>query len=137
MSDYPVFKLNAVKKSLVASNSLVINADEFEYYLWVRVPDDIFKYYRLVDIFETGTKVEHVCMLKSCKYEQGPWYRIESSYLNRHPGYHIYMMKMVNIFTNDVVSIFFSYTIQDDSPEKPYKYMDESDACACACEGTT
>lgn len=135
--DIPCFTLNAVKKSLVAQNTPVINADEFEYYVWIRIPDELVHDFKAVHIEEMGEDIRPVCIIKQSSFMGGPWYRINSYSLNMHPGYHIYRMQMANVVSNDVVSIFFAYVIQDDSPDKPYLYMDRDGKDACCCNVTS
>lgn len=133
MNQFPAFRTKAVKKSDLASNTPLINVDEIEYFLWIEVPNDIFRDYRLVDVAELGENITPYCILKYTQYAGGPWYKVDTSMLNKRPGYHRYCMKMVNIHTDDVVSIFFAYILQDDSPEKPYKYMENSQTQGCCC----
>ena len=57
-----------------------------------------------------------------------PWLRIVFPVLDQDAGLHIYKITFVNRYTDDVVSAYISYTIQDDNPNKPYIYMRQEDA---------
>ena len=49
-------------------------------------------------------------------------------YLNLKSGKHTYRLMFVERYTDTDFSLYFSYIIQDDSPEKPYVYMKEDGA---------
>lgn len=133
-TDVPVFKLHAGPKRTLPNYTQVINLDEFEYYLWVDVPTDIYRNkFVLSDIFEVGERITPVCILQFVQIFNNIWYKIDSRGLNKSIGQHVYCMKMVNTLSNNVVSVFFSYIIQSDRPDRPYIYIDGSDGCACCC----
>lgn len=132
----PVFKLDASVRKDVPMNTPVLNKDEMEYYIWIKVPREYIYFYRLYRILEIGEHVTPLCIFNFCSHEGGPWYRIVSGALNQHPGYHIYRMQFVDICTNETTSLYFAYMLQDDSPDKPYLYMDP-DERTCCCNGTS
>ena len=129
---YPVTKLNAVLKKDISSNTPVIHKDEFEYWTWVHVPHEISREFEAFEIHEMEEPIKEFCMATGCShYRRHPWYRLRSDMLCKCPGLHIYRMHLVNPKTDDVISLFFGYHVQDDDPKKPYIYMDPSERCAC------
>jgi hypothetical protein len=134
MSAYPIFRLEATVKKNLPSVTTVINSDEFEYYLWIHVPSYVGRDFELYQLEEMSEPPACLCINSCCYHEsRRPWYRITSAYLSKLPGLHVYRMSFVNRYTDDVISLFFGYVIQSDSPDKPYIYMDHSGKCGC-CE---
>lgn len=130
----PVFNMKASVRSEVSCNTVVINKDEMEYYLWIKVPREYIQFHRLYKLEEIGEHVIPLCIFSFCEYEGGPWYKIISNALNLEPGYHIYRMMFVDRCTNETTSLYFAYILQDDSPDKPYIYLDKSKR-GCCCNG--
>ena len=58
-----------------------------------------------------------------------PWIDITADWLDLAPGQHIYRMGFVDCTTNIVRYGFFSYIIQDDTPDKPYIYINRTFNC--------
>jgi len=122
--------------SNVSSITPLINKYGFEFYVYVEVEPEIYKNgFVLTDFEELGTDetYRYICLLQNVEYLGGPWYRIISLSLDTRPGHHIYRMHMVNKHTDDVVSVYFAYILQDDEPHKPYMYMDKNRLGACCC----
>lgn len=133
MSKYPIFELNATTKNRITSESKVINSDEFEYYLWVKLPDHFCKDFYMYSLDEMAEPEVSLPISECCSHEnRSSWYRVASDYLNKHVGLHVYRMHMVNRTTNDSISLFFSYVVQCDHPSKPYMYMERNGKCGCS-----
>ena len=126
--DYPVFSLNAVTKNDIAANTKVFNIQDFEYYLWVRVPVEInrvFKFYQL-DEFEGK---QNINIRDICEHLPGRvWYKFNSHMLNRNPGLHNYCMRMVNREDSTTITLYFGYVVQRSDTDKPYVYMKDGHA---------
>lgn len=125
--EYPAFKLNAVSKDRLSMETKVFNSNEFEYYLHVRIPDDISKYFKCYQVDCIDDKNIDISDFENniiFDNEKGrPWYRFISDTLKKSEGMHIYSMSFVNKITNDTYKLYFGYIIQDDFPEKNYDYM--------------
>ena len=52
-----------------------------------------------------------------------PWLDVNSDYLNQSIGMHVYELGYVNTDTDVTFSLYFSYIMQDNDPNKPYIYM--------------
>ena len=52
-----------------------------------------------------------------------PWVDISKSILDVTAGSHLYRLSFIDIYTNDIFFVYFSYIIQDKDVEKPYLYM--------------
>ena len=105
-------------------NTYVINKNAIEYETWIKIPPEFGKECILYEVkeivpnvkeFDFLNVIEHVC----CK----PWLKAISSHLNLDPGQHVYKLSFINKFSNDTNSLYVSYIIQDDTPDKPYIYM--------------
>lgn len=121
----PVFSLDAVLHENLASYTKVFSIHDMEYFLWIKVSPEIAKHYRLYQIdevglenkfdFNTGDAVSH---------ETGRiWYKINSMYLDRSAGQHVYRMHFVNIENETTISLYFSYIVQREDTDKSYVYM--------------
>ena len=135
----PVQQLHACVKKDLPSHTVVINHDEFEYYLWVKIPPYIARDFRLYQIDEMSEPV-HELDPHLYYADPGPgfhpWYRITSSGLCKCPGLHVYRMHFVDKHNGDTLSLFFGYIVQHDDPKKPYIYMDPEGRCACCSKHT-
>ena len=129
-------------KSLVASsheniarNCKVFNINELDYFLWVKIEPPLSSSYYLYKIEEVKQDGLHEVMFKNMFVRESPtWMKIAKDYLNLDIGQHAYKMSFVNTETDILVSLYFSYIIQNDNPDKPYVYMNreevaEDDRC--------
>lgn len=137
--EYPVFKLKAEKLSEAVNNVTVFNRCDTEYWIYVNIPEYVAKEFNLYEVRELGSEdkqghEESRDVLPFCVWQKNrPWIDIKFRILNQEPGHHMYRMCFVNKFTDDVIHLYFSYILQVDGPDKPYKYMDTlSGKCACS-----
>ena len=122
---YPAFRLDAVTHDKLPSATKVFNIHDFEYHLFIRVPDNIYREYELYELNELNDSSEKRS-IPSAGIDHNvhnPWYTIIFDYLNKDIGLHTYRMMMVNRLTNHTLSLYFSYVVQNDNPEKGYVYM--------------
>ena len=111
--------------SLVAKT---FNRASLDYFLWVHLPEE-FKYCSFVQIDELLPKRRCIDVGPAIERQKcRPWLRIVFPVLDQDAGLHIYKITFVNRYTDDVVSAYISYAIQDDNPNKPYIYMRQEDA---------
>lgn len=124
----PIFKVDACVHSELPSHTRVFNVYEVSYFLWIALPQYMCKNLQLYQMFEVSTgeltEVNYTNML----YQDAgrPWIRVISHILNLSCGQHVYRLDFVDIETAEVVPLFFSYVLQDDSPDTPYVYMNRS-----------
>ncbi len=125
---FPVFSVNA--DSLDKYYSPVFHDYEIEYYLYVQIPKYVASEYTLFQIDEVSPNRKEIpiagfidaCLGKS-------WIRIKARILDLSIGSHVYKFSFVSKYTNDVVSLYFGYILQDSNPDKPYIYMNRDDQC--------
>lgn len=116
----------------------VIHSYEMEFYFWVHLPTDTSRHF---DIYQLDKLVGNDYIeIKTDGYiyrdDHHPWIRIMSGILERSEvGQHIYRLSMVNKATHDTCMMYFSYILQSEGVDKPYKYMDDNCHCEiCECE---
>ena len=138
MLTYPVFKVNAVEHKDLASASEVFSLQQFEYYLFVRVPDHIAKVYELYQVDEIVDKAEFVCHKGLWMHEPSRvWYRFHSAMLNKSPGLHVYRLSFVRPCNGDVLQLYIGYVVQTNDPDKSYMYMDPRNRVCGSCVDET
>jgi len=126
--EYPVFGLVADTYDKLPEHGKVINFRTIEYFLWVKIPDYMSRDFRLVGVFEMCDdydKAPSDCDITEfvTREKNRPWIKILTDKINQTVGFHLYKIELVNRFTDDVVSLYFSYIIQNDNPDRPYDYM--------------
>lgn len=122
--DYPVCLLNACPYKEIPLNTIVLNKYAIDSYIWIHVPTEISKEFSLYQINEIVPDNIECTFLNSIEQEcNRPWFKISTENMNLSSGQHVYKMSFVSVITNDICSIYFSYIIQDDNPDKPYIYM--------------
>ena len=100
-------------------NRRIFNTKFLEPTIHIELPPDIVeKKCILLNIYEldTGDKLP-------CPVLCGRWIDIGVKHLNKSIGLHTYRIDLLNPRTGMVYDRYFSYTMQNDSPEKPYIYM--------------
>lgn len=132
--DTNVLKLKACySREEVPYHTLVINSIDFEYYLWIELPEEIDSTYSLFQLEEIHPNHLNLVIDENSdriRRDRSRWIRIISQVLGRCYGLHIYRAKFVNKY-EDVVSIYFGYIVQDDCPKRPYIYMRRKKRCCC------
>lgn len=129
--DIPVQSLESCTYDDISKYSKVINLNTLEYFLWIHIPEDISRNFELFQIDQVSPKLSEITNFKlfvkrDCRK---PWLRITSKILDTSVGMHTYRLQFVNRCTDDVVSLYFCYIIQNDNPDKPYVYMDKDRKC--------
>lgn len=126
MVEYPVCKLKAEAEIGVPK---ILNKQRLEEFIWISIPTLIARTCYLYDVQEVCPKyraIENYVEIFEIR-DKYPWIKVKSSGLNQSIGTHVYALDYVNPSTNDTMSIYFAYIIQDDNPEKPYIYMNRED----------
>ena len=106
----------------VAPHHKLINLKQIDYFLFFKIPDDMTVKYNLFDISEFSNNDYSVIDYQEYVEREGtkPWLKVQSSMLRKTEGYHCFKFHFVHTETNDIVCLYFAYTIQNESPDKPY-----------------
>lgn len=126
--DIPVQSLEACTYDKLASNSKVFNLNTLEYFLWIHLPEDISRHYELFQVDQIAPNILELenfnqVIKRECRR---PWLQVTFKSLDLSIGMHTYRLQLINKCTDDVVSLYFCYIIQNDNPEKPYVYMENA-----------
>lgn len=98
------------------------NLQNFGPELHVKLVQNIYRDFRLYNIYNVDT-CDEISKYFHREETMHPWVDIAVDLLDLSIGLHTYKIEFVNSITGDVYYQYFSYTIQDDSPDKPYIYM--------------
>lgn len=131
--DINVQQLVACKYDELPQHTPVINAMNIEYYLWIKLPEYIDETYSFFEIQEIQPMHLNLVLderSNRIKRERICWIRIIFQILGLSHGQHIYKLRFVNK-ENDVVTLYFSYIIQNDDVKRPYMYMNRRKRCCC------
>lgn len=128
----PMCNLTAVCYNDLSSHTPVINKSTIDHFMWIYIPCDVVVDHQLFAIDSILPNKEPIDFLDRVYQEcRRPWLRVESALLDLSPGKHIYKISFVNWYTHDVQSLYVSYVIQDDDPDKPYIYMKRESRKEC------
>lgn len=130
---HPEMKLEASDYKHKNENTIVINTQTVEDYIYVHLPVecthlDLLRLEELKKTYDTESSDEIEIMPEDdiIKYKDHPWLKIKSSVLNWFPGKHTYKLSfgMPQILEDqEYVMYYISYISQEDLPDKPYVYM--------------
>lgn len=124
MNPNPNLYLETIYRDKISSVNKVFRRSEFDSigYLPIHLNIDV-RDYKFVSIYSLNPmnfrlfKEEYnMCLCRA-------WIDVPVTSLDLSIGYHLYTVQLVNIHTNDIANLYFSYTIQNDEPEKPYLYL--------------
>ena len=124
MNPNPNLYLETIYRDKISSVNKVFRRSEFDSigYLPIHLNIDV-RDYKFVSIYSLNPmnfrlfKEEYnMCLCRA-------WIDVPVTSLDLSTGYHLYTVQLVNIHTNDIANLYFSYTIQNDEPEKPYLYL--------------
>lgn len=109
------------------AHNLILNTNQIEYYIWLEIPSEITLSCVLVEVYDiTLNKEVAKCRVPYHQYikreDRKPWLQIGTDMFDLSPGQHMYRFQFVNTSTDDIISLYFTYTIQTDTPNKPYIY---------------
>lgn len=127
LEEYPVFTLEAVLHTDLATHTKIFSIYDMEYYLWIKVDPTFARDYSLYELDEVDTERKYDLNIADfCYHEDNRmWFKFNSMMLNRDPGQHVYRMHFVNKLNDTTISLYFSYIVQREDATKPYKYMPE------------
>jgi len=104
--------------------SKVFNLNTLNYHLWIYLDPDDMRDACFLGAEEIGPDANNSTIFPDTFVRESQcWIRVNSGYINRKPGKHTLKLSFVNRYTDTDFSLYASYYIQDDNPEKPYVYM--------------
>ena len=123
-----IMKLEACTYKDLSKYTKVFNKQTAEYHLWVYFnPEDVRNAY-FYKAEEIGPNADNSRIFSDTFVRESQcWIRINWLYLNNSIGKHTIKFSFVDRFTDDDFSLYISYYIQDDSPERPYVYMHQEE----------
>mgnify|MGYP007069998203 CR=1 FL=1 len=105
----------------------VFNEDTAEYHLWIYLNPAYVRNTYLYEAKEIGPNADNSKLfLDTFKRESQCWIKVKREYLNNKIGKHIYKLSFVNKETDADFSLYVSYYLQNDNPEKPYVYIEKA-----------
>ncbi len=127
-SEDKVMKLDACSYNDLAKNVKVFNTNSIEYHLWIYLnPEDVRDAY-FIEAKEIGPNADNSRIFADTfQRESQCWIRVNRGYLGNKPGKHIIQLMFVDRYTDTDFSLYVSYYLQNDNPDKPYVYMTDKD----------
>ena len=116
--------LEACRYDDLAKHSKVFNLAAIEYHLWIYLnPEDVRDCYFL-KATEIGENADNVNIYPDTFVRESQcWIRANTGYIGTETGKHTIKLWFVNRYTDVDFSLYVSYYIQNDNPEKSYVYM--------------
>ena len=105
-------------------NSPILNKGNIQEFIWVYIPHEFSTGYVVTSIeHKHKNEYEPLDLAYVERDHYYPWIKIIAEKLVQDVGQHIYRLILTHETTLESVTLYFSYTIQNDDPEKPYYYM--------------
>ena len=104
-------------------NTKIYNSKDFSDIVCVKLPPEMPRDMDLTEIYDLNASKDLDFADFVARDEQRPWIDIQTSILDITAGQHIYRMTFSKPDVRLKATCWFSYTIQDNNPEKPYIYM--------------
>lgn len=119
-----IMMLESCKYDDLPKYTKVFNTAEIEYHLWIYLnPEDVRDTY-FEEAKEIGPNADNSSTLPDTFVRDSQcWIRAVTDQINTAPGKHTIKLMFVNRYTDTDFSLYVSYYIQNDDPEKPYVYM--------------
>lgn len=127
--------LEACSYKDLAKYSKVFNLSTLNYHLWIYLDPGTVRDAYFDKAEEIGVDADNSRIFPDTFVRDNQcWIRVNMEYLNLKPGKHTLQLHFVERYTDTDFSLFVSYIIQDDDPEKPYVYMKEDGASTPVCD---
>jgi len=124
MNEDKVTKLEACAYEDLAKHSKVFNLSTLNYHLWIYLNPETVRDAYFIEAEEVGPNADNSKLFPDTFIRESQcWIRANMEYLDLKPGKHTIKLSMVDRFTDTDFSLYASYFIQDDNPDKPYVYM--------------
>lgn len=125
-----ILKMTLCPYQDLAIHAKVIHKEEIDRVLHLHVPCGYSFQNTPIGVFEvTNRDSDSSHSVEFTVVENRPWVDIDFSKLNIDPGYHVYLVKFQENTTGDITGMYFAYTLQTDSPDRPYYYMQGAREC--------
>lgn len=118
----PVTRCIAGDYSSIAVNSVVYNKQTLTDDIWIELPAST-KQFSISGVYQIHPSSECKPEKIPCVKYRNIWLRIPVHLVDTSVGQKIYRVEFKHKCSLENMSLYFSYTIQDDNPPKPYVYM--------------
>ena len=119
----PIAKCVAGDYSKMAVNGVIYNKQTLTNDMWVELPA-YAKQFSVAGIYQIQPTPDCEGSVAICRVRQkNIWLRIPVDIMDTSVGQKIYRIEFKHRYSLENMSLYFSYTIQDDDPKKPYVYM--------------
>lgn len=118
--------LKSYKYDECLSNSIVINLSQIHTHFLIELKDKFSHTYDIVSLNQISPKEGNNVASEVDKNQK--WIRIPKESLDLSEGSHVYEIileqnSFYDKYLDSKSSVYFSYRIQNDNPDKPYIYM--------------
>ena len=119
-----IMSLEACSYEDLPKHTKVFNSQAVEYHLWIYLnPEDVRTAY-FYGAEEIGPNANNNNIFPDTFVRESQcWIRVNREYINNIPGKHTIRLKFVDRYTDTDFSLYVSYYIQNDNPDKPYVYI--------------
>lgn len=119
----PVTKCVAGDYSEISLHNTIYNKKTLTDDMWIEMPT-YTKQFLVSGVYPIHPTTECLSAVPICSVKhKNIWLRIPISVMDTSAGHKIYRLEMQHECTLENMTLYFSYTIQDDEPCKPYVYM--------------
>lgn len=119
-----VMTLVASRRADLSRNSKVFNLSSLEYHLWIYLnPKDIMGC-TFLGAEEINNEEDFETFSAAFERDSQCWIKVTTGLINKSPRLHIYKLNFVDTRTETDFSLYVSYYIQTDNPDKPYVYIE-------------
>lgn len=109
-------------------HSKVFNIYSVEYHLWIYLEPDTVRDAVFLGAEEIGPNADNSRIFPDTfERESQCWIRVNRGYIGNTIGKHTIKLMFVDRYTDTDFSLFVSYYMQNDNPEKPYVYMHKTE----------
>ena len=102
----------------------LINLHQLGHVAYIKIPDDMAStcnLFKTEDITDKPFEIDYIPFIQ--REEMRPWFRVDIYFFNKTEGFHLYKFTFIDIITDELLTLYLTYTIQNDNPDKPYVYM--------------
>lgn len=127
MSEDKFMTLEACRYDELAKYTKVFNTDECQYHLWIHLNPEDVRGCSFVEAKEIGPNANNSTIFPDTIVRTSQcWIRVNKMWVGTSPGKHTLKFTFVDTSTDDDFSLYASFYMQVDDPEKPYVYMKET-----------
>lgn len=112
------------------AHTRVFNIKDIQEYMWLQIPAVLSPYIDLTGVvnMQVADGALPDFTEKITREGRNCWLKIDSTLFDTSIGLHFYRFDFHNPTTDEVIPLYFAYSLQNDDPEKPYIYMDRSES---------